>query len=171
VRGLTSQAPSRLEVVASDNDPRITESLGRDDMARVIAVLARHYSIVICDTGTGILEGATQGVLGSADQVVLCAAPSIDASRVTALTLDWMDQNGHSDLARNAVVALNGIRQGLGDTDLLERYFQRRCRAVVRIPHDKRLAIGGETTLEELQPATRSAYLRLAAAVASGFAR
>jgi putative peptide zinc metalloprotease protein len=40
---------------------------------------------------------------------------------------------------------------------------------VVRIPWDMRLALGAETTLEELQPATRTAYLNLAAMVAAGF--
>ncbi|MGH7912984.1 MAG: MinD/ParA family ATP-binding protein, partial [Candidatus Dormibacteraceae bacterium] len=169
IRGLTSRAPSGLEVVASDNDPRITEALGRPDLQQVMDVLARHYAIVIADTGTGILEPATQGVLATADQIVVCAAPSIDASRVTALTLDWLDQNGYRELVENAVVTINGVQDGIGDVDLLQHYFEHRVRAVVRVPFDRQLAIGGETRLEELAPATRSAYLTLAAMVAAGF--
>lgn len=171
VRGLTSRAPSGLEVVAADNDPRITEPLGRSDLQRAMSVLSGHYSIIVADTGTGILEPATQGVLAAVDQIVVCAAPSIDSSRVTALTLDWLDQNGHRALVENGVVAINGVQDGVGDVDLLEHYFERRVRAVVRIPFDRRLAQGGEVTLDDLAPATRSAYLLLAGTVAAGFSR
>lgn len=169
VRGLTSRATSGLEVVASDNDPRITEALGWSDLQRAMNVLSRHYSIIIADTGTGILDPATQGVLAAADQIVVCAAPSIDSSRVTALTLDWLDQNGHRALVENAVVAINGVQDGIGDVDLLQHYFERRVRAVVRVPFDRQLAQGGETDLEELAPTTRAAYLTLAGTVAAGF--
>jgi putative peptide zinc metalloprotease protein len=169
IRGLTSRAASGLEVVASDNDPRITEALGWSDLQRVMNVLSRHYGIVIADTGTGILDPATQGVLAAADQIVVCAAPSIDSSRVTALTLDWLDQNGQRSLVENAVVAINGVQEGIGDVDLLQHYFERRVRAVVRIPFDRHLAQGGETDLDELAPPTRGAYLTLAGMVATGF--
>ncbi len=169
IRGLTSRAASGLEVVASDNDPRITEALGWSDLQRVMNVLSRHYGIVIADTGTGILDPATQGVLAAADQIVVCAAPSIDSSRVTALTLDWLDQNGQRSLVENAVVAINGVQDGIGDVDLLQHYFERRVRGVVRIPFDRHLAQGGETDLEELAPPTRGAYLTLAGMVATGF--
>jgi putative peptide zinc metalloprotease protein len=172
VRRMTSQAPSRLEVVASDNDPRISDALGEGEYARVMHVLSRHYSIILSDTGTGILDSATRGILNMADQVVLCAAPSLDASRVSALTLDWLDQHGYEKLASEAVVAINAVRQGgLVELDRLQHYFERRCRAVVRIPWDPRLSAGAETTLEELSEQTRIAYLNLAAMVAAGFAR
>ncbi|MBO0701367.1 MAG: MinD/ParA family protein, partial [Candidatus Dormibacteraeota bacterium] len=169
VRGLTSRAPSGLEVVASDNDPRITEALGWSDLQRVMNVLSRHYGIIIADTGTGILDPATQGVLAAADQIVVCAAPSIDSSRVTALTLDWLEQNGHRALVENAVVVINGVQDGIGDVDLLHHYFERRVRAVGRIPFDRQLAQGGETNLDDLAPPTRGAYLTLAGMVAAGF--
>jgi putative peptide zinc metalloprotease protein len=169
LRRLTSRAQSGLEVVASDNDPRITEALGEEDYRRVLNVLADHYSVLVCDTGTGVLDSATRGLLNQADQIVLCATQSVDASRVSALTLDWMDQNGYEHLVRDAVVSINAVHTGLADIDRLQAYFERRCRAVVRIPWDMRLALGAETTLEELQPATQTAYLNLAAMVAAGF--
>ena len=172
VRRFTSQAPSRLEVVASDNDPRISDALGEDEYQQVMQVLARHYSLILCDTGTGILDSATRGILNMADQIVLCAAPSLDASRVSALTLDWLEQHGYEKLSRDAVVAINAVRPGgLVELDMLEKYFERRCRAVIRVPWDPRLSAGAETALEELQPATLRAYLNLGAMVAAGFAR
>jgi putative peptide zinc metalloprotease protein len=172
VRAFTSQASSRLEVVASDNDPRISEALGDEDYRGVMEVLGRHYSLILCDTGTGILDKATRGILSMADQIVLCAAPSLDASRVSASTLDWLERHGYGRLAQEAVVAINAVRPGGPvELDLLQRFFEDRCRAVVRIPWDPRLSAGAETTLDELHPATRTAYLNLAAMVAAGFAR
>ena len=40
----------------------------------------------------------------------------------------------------------------------------------IRVPYDPHLEEGAEIDLDRLQPATRDAYLRLAAAVGDGFA-
>jgi MinD-like ATPase involved in chromosome partitioning or flagellar assembly len=55
------------------------------------------------------------------------------------------------------------------ELDRVEEHFAARCRAVVRIPWDAHLQAGAESSLERLRPATRNAYLQLAAAVADGF--
>ena len=53
---------------------------------------------------------------------------------------------------------------------LMIRPYQREANAaVVRIPWDPVLEAGAEASIEELAPATRQAYLELAAAVADGF--
>jgi putative peptide zinc metalloprotease protein len=78
LRAYTSQAvDSRLEGVASDDDPRISQALGESDYHRAVQVLERHFNLVIMDTGTGILE-RDQGVLREADQ------PSWSCRRWTA---------------------------------------------------------------------------------------
>jgi MinD-like ATPase involved in chromosome partitioning or flagellar assembly len=50
-------------------------------------------------------------------------------------------------------------------------HFAGRCRQVVTVPFDAHLEAGTKTSVEDLRPATRQAYLRLAAAVADGFDR
>ena len=40
VRAYTSQAPTRLEVLAADDDPRITQALGEEDFRTVVDVLS-----------------------------------------------------------------------------------------------------------------------------------
>lgn len=45
VRAYTSQASSRLEVVASDDDPHISQALGQEDYQRVCDTLSRHYNL------------------------------------------------------------------------------------------------------------------------------
>jgi hypothetical protein len=75
IRSYTNQAPTRLEVVASDDDPRITTALGEENYRRAIALLERHYNLILLDTGTGVLESATKGILQLADQIVVVMSP------------------------------------------------------------------------------------------------
>jgi putative peptide zinc metalloprotease protein len=172
IRGYTSQAPTRLEVVSADDDPQITQALGEHEFHNAIALLERHYNLVCLDTGTGVLESATRGILEAADQIVVVIAPSLDGARAAASTLDWLEQNGHGRLARTAVGVVNGIRSMNGSVDLdrVEEHFAARCRATVRIPWDAHLESGAETDVERLGSATCQAYLEVAAAIASGFA-
>jgi putative peptide zinc metalloprotease protein len=172
IRGYTSQAPSRLEVVASDDDPRITQAIGEPEFHRVVYLLERHYNLVCLDTGTGVLESATRGILNAADQIVLVGAPSLDGARAASSTLDWLEENGYRHLVEGAIAVLNAVGRtvGLVDVDRIEEHFAKRCRACVRIPWDPHLEAGAEATIEQLRPPTRRAYLELAAAIGSGFA-
>ncbi len=171
IRAFTSQSPSRLEVIAADDDPRITDALQEEDYRRVVGLLEVHYNLICMDTGTGVLESASKGILQLADHLVLVAGPNLDSARAASATLDWLDKNGHEDLVAGSVAVINGIRpKGMVDLDKVERHFQSRCRAVVRIPWDPVLEAGAESSLDELQPATAEAYLELAANVARGFA-
>jgi len=170
MRNYASQAPSRLEVVASDNDPRVSEAFGEADYRAVSKILERFYSIIITDCGTGILHSTMRGILDLANQLVVVTAPSLDGGRSASLTLDWLDQHDRRELVENAVVAINSIRpRGLIDLPQLEEHFRQRCRAVVRVPFDPHLEAGAETSLDELLSETHDAYLELAAGVADGF--
>jgi putative peptide zinc metalloprotease protein len=170
IRAYTSQAPTRLEVIAADDDPRITDSLREEDYKRVVDLLEVHYNLICMDTGTGVLESASKGILQLADQLVLVTSPSLDSGRAASATLDWLEKNGHEDLVAGSVAVINGVRpQGMVDLDKVERHFQARCRAVVRIPWDPALDAGAEASIEDLKPAARAAYLELAAKVAKGF--
>ena len=170
IRSYTNQAPTRLEVVASDDDPRITTALGEEEYRRAIALLERHYNLILLDTGTGVLESATKGILQLAEQIVVVMSPSLDSARAASSTLDWLNENGHAELVRNAVAVVNAVREeGLVEVDKVKEHFQGRCRAVVQVPWDPHLSAGAETQVERLRPVTRRAYLEVAAAVADGF--
>jgi putative peptide zinc metalloprotease protein len=170
IRAYTNQAPTRLEVVASDDDPRITTALGEEEYRRAIALLERHYNLIMLDTGTGVLESATKGILQLADQIVVVMSPSLDSARTAASTLDWLNENGHADLVRNAIAVVNAVREeGLVEVDKIGEHFRGRCRTVVQVPWDPHLSAGAETQIERLRPVTRRAYLEVAAAVADGF--
>ncbi len=170
VRALTSQAPSRLEVLASELDPAISQALGEADYARAIDVLERYYSVILCDLGTGLLDSATQGILKMANELVIVASPSVDAGRVASFTLDFIERRS-PEKARNAVVLLNNVRKdGLVDVGALEKHFKKRVRSVIRVPYDRHLASGGPPRWELLNKATQQAYTEAAAALAEGFA-
>jgi MinD-like ATPase involved in chromosome partitioning or flagellar assembly len=174
VRAFTSQASSRLEVLASDRDPGVSVAFSEADYCDIARVLEHYYSICITDCGTGLLHSAMTGVLTLADQIVLVSSPSVDGARSASATLDWLEAHAYGDLVRNAVVVLSTVRprsKSTVDLDRLEQHFASRCRAVVRIPYDSHLEEGAEVELEQLSPATTEAYLRLAATVGDGFAR
>lgn len=172
LRRFTAQAPdSRLEVLASDDDPRIGLALNRQAYHRVIELLDHYYNLIVIDTGTGILDSANQGLLVDADQLVLVTRPAIDGARAAALTLDWLAEHGYGELVARAVVVINGTRKGSGiPLDRVADHFSRRCAKVVIVPADRSLENGSQTSLSALQPATREALVEVAAAVADHFA-
>jgi MinD-like ATPase involved in chromosome partitioning or flagellar assembly len=173
VRAFTSQAPSRLEILASDRDPAVSIAFSEEDYYEAASVLEHYYSISLTDCGTGLLHSAMAGVLRMADQIVLVSSPSVDGARSASATLDWLDAHEYGDLVRNAVVVLSMIRprsKSTVDLDRLENHFAGRCRSVARIPYDAHLEEGAEVDLELMSPDTVNAYLVLAATVGDGFA-
>jgi putative peptide zinc metalloprotease protein len=171
LRAYTSQAPSRLEVIASDDDPTISQALGDRDYRTVLDLLTQHYNLILVDTGTGILDSAIQGILREADQIVVVMPPALDGARVAAGTLDWLDQHGHADLVSSAVAVINTTRGRPRwlQLDEIENHFSTRCAGTVRIPWDPALESGAAVDLDDLRSATRDAYLELAELVADGF--
>ncbi len=173
VRAFTTQAPSRLEVLASDRDPAVSVAFSADDYCDAARVLEHFYSICLTDCGTGLLHSAMSGVLRLADQIVVVSSPSVDGARSASATLDWLEAHSCGDLVRNGVVVLSVIRpksKSTVDLDRLEHHFAARCRAVARIPYDPHLEEGAEVDLELLGAETADAYLTLAALVGDGLA-
>ena len=171
VRAYTSQSPARLEVLASEQDPSVSEAFSEDDYRRTVALLEHFYNIVLTDCGTGLMHSAMKGVLDEADSLVLVSSGSVDGAQTSAATLDWLEAHGYRDLVAKSVCVINSVRPKSGKVDLdkLAAHFQQRCRAVVRLPFDAHLEEGAEIALDQLAPETRLALLELAAVVADDF--
>ena len=172
VRQFTSQALSRLEILASDRDPGVSIAFSADDYREVSRLLEHFYSIAITDCGTGLLHSAMSGILDFADHIVLVSSPSVDGARSASATLDWLEAHQHTDLVRSAVVVMSTIRprsKSSVDLDRLEAHFASRCRDVIRIPYDAHLEEGSEVDLDLLSTTTQDAYLALAATIADSF--
>jgi MinD-like ATPase involved in chromosome partitioning or flagellar assembly len=172
VRDFTSQAPSRLEVLASDADPFASMAFSETDYRVGVGILENFYNLILADCGTGLLHSAMVGVLDLADSLIIVTTTSLDGARSASATLDWLDHHGYEDLVRQSVAVIATVHSGSGNVDVskLEDHFSSRCRAVVRIPFDPHLEAGGIIDLDELEQPTYDAYLQLAGDVAVGFA-
>ncbi|MFE4498915.1 MinD/ParA family protein [Rhodococcus sp. NPDC056743] len=173
VRGYTSQSRHRLEVLASDSDPAVSEAFSGEDYTRTVTMLEKFYSIVLTDCGTGLMHSAMTAVLEQADSLIVVSSGSVDGARSASATLDWLDAHGHSALVSNAVAVINAVRPGSGKVDLprVVEHFEQRCRTVRLIPFDPHLEEGAEVDLDRLRSGTRDALFELAAAVADDFPR
>ncbi|WP_372494235.1 AAA family ATPase [Nocardia pulmonis] len=172
VRRHTSQATSRLEVLASERDPAASEAFSEEEYRKVARILQRFYNIILTDCGTGLMHSAMAGVLDLAHSLVLISSSAIDGARSAAATLDWLSLHGHDHLVRNAVVVINLPRPGSPNVGIqqLREYFLSRCRAVHIIPYDPHLSEGAEIDLARLHKNTKRALVELAATVADDFA-
>ena len=126
VRGYTSQGPSRLEVLASESDPAVSEAFSSDDYTRTLEVLERFYSLVLTDCGTGMLHSAMSAVLDKADVLV------VDQLRI-----------GRRRPQRLGHVGLAGCARSPGDGAQLDRRHQRGAAAVGQGRHEE----GGRSLL------------------------
>ncbi|WP_406688542.1 MinD/ParA family protein [Saccharopolyspora sp. ID03-671] len=171
VRSYTSQGPSRLEILASEQDPAVSEAFSEDDYRRTVTLLEHFYNVVLTDCGTGLMHSAMKGVLDVADSLVIVSSSSLDGARSASATLDWLDAHGYGDLVSRSVAVINSVRPASGkvDVDKLGAHFAARCRAVSRIPFDAHLEEGAEVELDQLAAPTRMALLDLAAMVADDF--
>jgi len=171
VRAYTSQGPSRLEVLASESDPAVSEAFSADDYSRTLEVLERYYSLVLTDCGTGMLHSAMSSVLSTADVLIVISSGSVDGARSASATLDWLDAHGYQQLVSNSIAVINAVRPRSGKVDMrkVADHFARRCRAVLKVPFDAHLEEGAEISLDRLKPETRDALIELAATVANGF--
>ena len=167
---MVSRDETRLDVLASDTDPQLSEAFDEDDYNVVADLVERFYSIMLTDCGTGIVHSVMRATLQRADSVVIVSGGSVDEARLASETLTWLDANGYGDLVRNAVVALNTATQGTSLVKLeeIESHFRSRVRDIVRIPYDPVLAAGSVVKWEQLRPATKEAARLLAALVVEG---
>ncbi len=167
-----SRDASRLDVMASETDPMMSEAFDEGDYNVVADIASRYYSICLTDCGTGIVHSVMRAILMRANGLVVVSGGSIDEARLASETLTWLESNGYSDLVKNSVVALNTATFGtnLVKLDEIESHFQSRTRAVVRIPYDPQLAAGSTIDFDRLHPATQQAARDLAALVVDGLA-
>jgi MinD-like ATPase involved in chromosome partitioning or flagellar assembly len=167
---LVSRDETRLDILASDTDPLLSEAFDENDYNVVADLTARFYSIVLTDCGTGIVHSVMRATLQRADSVVIVSGGSVDEARLASETLTWLEANGYGDLVRNAIVALNTATQGtnLVKLDEIESHFRSRVREVVRIPYDPQLAAGSVVSYKDLKPLTKQSARTLAALVVEG---
>nr|WP_091234909.1 MinD/ParA family protein [Microbacterium sp. 3J1] len=170
ISAIVARDATRLDVLASDTDPRIAEAFSDSDYRDVAGVAAHYYSLVLTDTGTGIVHSVMSATLDLADQIVIVSGLSVDEARLASETLTWLETNGYAEQAREAIVVLNQSTPGapLVRLNELEAHFRTRTQHVVRMPYDAQIAGGGTIVFANLQPETRVAARELAALLVEG---
>jgi MinD-like ATPase involved in chromosome partitioning or flagellar assembly len=173
VRNHTRMAASRLEVLASEQDPAVAEVFGETDYRQTMDILRQYYNVILTDCGTGIMHSAMNGVLDLAHAIVLVSSPAIDAARSASATLDWLVQHSYGALVRDAHVVFSASRPGAEalKLDKVSEHFEARCGSVHVIPFDPHLAEGAEFEFALLKPATSQAYFELAGSVSEDLSR
>jgi len=170
ISAIVARDATRLDVLASDADPRIAEAFSDSDYRDVADVAVHYYSLVLTDTGTGIVHSVMSATLDLADQIVIVSGLSVDEARLASETLTWLETNGYAEQAREAIVVLNQSTPGapLVRLNELQAHFATRARSVVRVPYDPQIAGGGAIVFANLLPETRIAARELAALLVEG---
>ncbi len=160
----------RLQVLASEQDPTMSEGLDRAEYERVCEVLRRFYNVVITDSGSGLVHSAVGGTLALADSLVIVGSPTADGASRANKTLDWLLVRGPAERVADAVLVLTCDRASKHiDTERVRRHFEARCRAVVEVPYDPHLATGAQIDMDRVRPATHDAFRAIAAHLADRF--
>lgn len=169
----------RLDLIAHDSAPDGGPALADEEYARVIEVLTSRYPLTLTDPGAS----AVARVLSAADQLVLVAPASADASRAVAMTMEWLDGHGYGELCTGAVTVINGVsKRSMAHVEQAELVVRGRCRAIVRVPWDDHLgappteqgisdaAADAESRFAQLRPQVQLAYTALAGVLVSALA-
>jgi MinD-like ATPase involved in chromosome partitioning or flagellar assembly len=160
----------RLKVLASDQDPAVSEALTAAEYEQVSVLLSKYFNLVLTDCGTGISHATMEPTLQRADTMVVVGSPTIDGASRAGHTLDWLESHGHEARARDAIIVLNCKDSSSDvDADRIAQHFRTRVRAVVSLPKDPHLSAGGRIELDRLRSRTKDALAEIAAHIADQF--
>ncbi|WP_020096947.1 ParA family protein [Microbacterium sp. 11MF] len=155
---------SNPELLAADQ--RITTA----DFDLLAQVAARYYRMVIFDSGNDESADRWLRMIDSAHQLVVPTLAAPESAESAALLLDALrKRDEHSRrLADGAVVVVGqSERAGISAAQRIAAGFEGHVRAVEIIPFDDSLK-AGRIRYDALQPRTKDAWMRAAAAVAQG---
>ncbi|KDP89791.1 MULTISPECIES: MinD/ParA family ATP-binding protein [Clavibacter] len=158
---------NRLHVIAGEQDPEVSDALTADDHARVQALVARYYSVVLTDCGTGVSHPAMAGILRSVSNVVIVTDWAVSAADRVARAIGWLREHGYAHLADGAIVVVTDMADVPDEVDrsAIARFLEVSSAQLIQIPRDRAAAGGVQIVPERVSPATRLAWMRIAAAI------
>ena len=166
--------PTMDEVLASDQSSKRMKAIGAEECAAIEAVLRRHRSGVIIDTGNDDTSPNWQWVTENVHQVVIPMPYRRDAAAKVVQMLDGMHARDLSTLVSSAIVAL-APAPGAGDADREDIIEELRGQGVHRfmdMPYEAAFeGAGARIVYNRLPRATRVAYAELAAEIADSLAK
>ncbi|MBE3077020.1 MinD/ParA family ATP-binding protein [Clavibacter michiganensis] len=162
---------NRLHVIAGEQDPEVSDALTADDHARVQALVARYYSVVLTDCGTGVSHPAMAGILRSVSNVVIVTDWAVSAADRAARAIGWLREHGYTHLAESAIVVITDMADVPEEVDraAIARFLEVSSAQLIQVPRDRAAAGGVQIVPERVSPATRLAWMRIAAAIVDGY--
>ncbi len=160
----------RLTMLPGEPNPELGDSLSSEDFRRIMGVVQRYYNVVQVDCGTGVTHPLMRGILEFADTVVIPASWSITGARRAAETILWLETHGFERLARTSIVVLTAkdLVSRSVDKEAVRSYLSQAADLIV-VPSDPHVADGALIDWEQLGPATKEAYLDIAASITKRF--
>ena len=164
-----SQGDAMFDILASDEQAEAGEMMTAAAFQAVREVVGRFYKLILVDTGNNVRAANWAAAIDSTDQLVVTASVRWESAYSASRMLDYLEQSGRSDLVSNAVTVLTmpASMKGL-NLSQVETHFSVRTREVLHVPFDPQLDNGDEIPFEKLNPATRRAWLQIAAAIVRG---
>ena len=169
VRG---QGTAQFDALVSDDSPGNMAQIGESEFQRIHAVLQRFYRQIVIDTGNNVRSPNWQAAVNAADQIVVVSTYQRDVGYSGSWVLDHLIETGRAELAASAITVLSAAdpRQDPAVRSELISHFSQRTRAVVEIPYDPLIALGGPIEWSRLNPATLRAWTHAGAAVVNALA-
>ena len=159
--GKTSRRPGPdrgLQIVTAHHQSAEPENAGQ-----LIDMVVERFPLALADPKPAHVPQA----LCVADELVLVMRAGAEAAAALAMTFEWLDANGHENLARAAITVLNGATTETAEhIDQAAAVANGRCRAIVRIGFDSALASGGALGVGAIR-----AYTALAGLLVSGLSQ
>lgn len=160
--------PTLDEILASDQTPGGSVSIGREECAAILAVLRRHREMVVVDTGSNDRADGFRWAVANATQLVIPIIARRDVIVSALRLLDGIAEDGHEELAARAVIAL--CVTGSDHDDLTETLAAAGISRIVRVPFDPVLAGGERIVLSRMVRNSVRAWTEVAATVADSVA-
>ncbi|WP_028264604.1 MinD/ParA family ATP-binding protein [Arthrobacter sp. MA-N2] len=164
------QSTDKYDVLRSDADVDGTHEVTAEEVDVLHRVVSKYYRLILMDSGNNHRSAEWNRMIDHADQLVVPTTNEEDRVEAALLTLQGLDLKAErsAELASNAVVIVSERQRGEArlSQETAEK-FRPYVRDVVVVPFDEALK-SGQIRFGALQPATRRAWLRAAAAVARG---
>lgn len=176
-------AQHRFDTIVMPPGKKPDSPLSADDHQMIVRGLSERYpyKLVLTDCGTNLTDDVMSSVLATAHQLIVPTTNATDEAAVTAGGLEALMRGGHEHLVRNAITVLvekvppdsnvEVQREIDRDTTKIENHFKALTSQVIRVPYDPRIRIGKIFDMKTIDPETRIAYLRVAAAVVGNLAQ
>ncbi|HWS37230.1 MAG TPA: chromosome partitioning protein [Actinoplanes sp.] len=164
-----AQGEGMFDVLASDESATAGEMLTATSFAEIRDVVSRFYKLIFVDTGNNVRAENWQASMDATDQLVITMSARNDSAETAARMLDHLEQSGRRRLVRHAVtiVTMPPTRKDI-DLDWIQQHFAARTRAVLVAPYERLIDSGEPIRYGQLSTPTKDAWLKIAAAVASG---